>query len=131
MDFAFGWLFRGFNRVFARGAEAYSGGVKRTLGRKAVMLGLYAVLAASTVLLFRAVPGGFVPVQDKQYLVSVIQLPDGASLDRTEAVVRQVGEIALKEPGVQAAVQHPGLSVNGFTSSSSAGIMFVTLDRKS
>jgi multidrug efflux pump len=125
MDFAFGWLFRGFNRVFARGAEAYSGGVKRTLGRKAVMLGVYALLAASTVLLFRAVPGGFVPVQDKQYLVSVIQLPDGASLDRTEAVVRQVGEIALKEPGVQAAVQFPGLSVNGLTNSSNSAVVFL------
>jgi multidrug efflux pump len=125
MDFAFGWLFRGFNRVFARGAEAYSGGVKRTLGRKAVMLGLYAVLAAATVLLFQAVPGGFVPVQDKQYLVSVIQLPDGASLDRTEAVVRQLGEIALKEPGVQAAVQFPGLSVNGLTNSSNSAVVFL------
>jgi multidrug efflux pump len=125
MDFAFGWLFRGFNRVFARGAEAYSGGVKRTLGRKAVMLGLYAVLAGATVLLFQAVPGGFVPVQDKQYLVSVIQLPDGASLDRTEEVVRQVGEIALKEPGVQAAVQFPGLSVNGLTNSSNSAVVFL------
>jgi multidrug efflux pump len=125
IDRLFGWLFRGFNRVFARGAEAYSGGVKRTLGRKVVMLGVYAVLAAATVLLFRAVPGGFVPVQDKQYLVSVIQLPDGASLDRTEEVVRQVGEIALKEPGVQAAVQFPGLSVNGLTNSSNSAVVFL------
>jgi multidrug efflux pump len=125
MNFAFGWLFRGFNRVFARGAEAYSGGVKRTLGRKAIMLGVYAALAAGTVLLFGAVPGGFVPVQDKQYLVTIIQLPDGASLDRTEAVVRQVGKIALKEPGVQAAVQFPGLSVNGLTNSSNSAVVFL------
>ncbi len=125
IDKLFGWLFRGFNRAFSRGAEAYSGGVKRSLGRKAVMLGVYAVLAASTILLFKAVPGGFVPVQDKQYLVSIIQLPDGASLDRTEAVVRQVGEIALKEPGVQAAVQFPGLSVNGLTNSSNSGVVFL------
>jgi multidrug efflux pump len=125
IDRLFGWLFRGFNRVFSRGAKAYSGGVKRTLGRKAVMLGVYALLAASTVLLFRAVPGGFVPVQDKQYLVTIIQLPDGASLDRTEAIVRQVGEIALKEPGVQAAVQFPGLSVNGLTNSSNSAVVFL------
>jgi multidrug efflux pump len=125
IDRLFGWLFRGFNRVFARGAESYSTGVKRGLGRKAAMLGVYAILAASTVLLFKAVPGGFVPVQDKQYLVSVIQLPDGASLDRTEAVVRQVGEIALKEPGIQAAVQFPGLSVNGLTNSSNSAVVFL------
>jgi multidrug efflux pump len=125
IDRLFGWLFRGFNKAFTRGAKAYSGGVGRTLGRKAVMLGVYAVLAASTVLLFRAVPGGFVPVQDKQYLVTIIQLPDGASLDRTEAIVRQVGEIALKEPGVQAAVQFPGLSVNGLTNSSNSAVVFL------
>jgi multidrug efflux pump len=125
IEFAFGWLFRGFNRVFTRGAEAYSGGVRRSIARKVVMLGVYAVLAAGTVLLFRAVPGGFVPVQDKQYLVSVIQLPDGASLDRTEAVVRQVGEIAMKEPGVQAAVQFPGMSVNGLTNSSNSALVFL------
>jgi multidrug efflux pump len=125
IDRLFGWLFRGFNKVFTRGAEAYSGSVGRTLGRKAVMLGVYAVLAAATVLLFRAVPGGFVPVQDKQYLVTIIQLPDGASLDRTEAIVRQVGEIALKEPGVQAAVQFPGLSVNGLTNSSNSAVVFL------
>jgi multidrug efflux pump len=125
IDRLFGWLFRGFNRVFSRGAEAYSGGVALALGRKVAMLGIYAALAAATVLLFRAVPGGFVPVQDKQYLVSVIQLPDGASLDRTEAVVRQVGEIALKEPGIQAAVQFPGLSVNGLTNSSNSAVVFL------
>jgi multidrug efflux pump len=125
IDSLFGWLFRGFNHIFARGADAYSGGVARALGRKAAMLGVYAVLAAGTVLLFRAVPGGFVPVQDKQYLVTVIQLPDGASLDRTEAVVREVGEIALKEPGVQAAVQFPGLSVNGLTNSSNSAVVFL------
>jgi multidrug efflux pump len=128
IDRLFGWLFRGFNRVFARGAEAYSGGVRRTLSRKAVMLGLYAVLAGATILLFHAVPGGFVPVQDKQYLVSVIQLPDGASLDRTEAIVREMSEIALKQPGVQAAVQFPGLSVNGLTNSSNSAVVFLALD---
>jgi len=96
MDRLFGWLFRGFNRVFSRGAEAYSGGVKRSLGRKAVMLGVYAVLAASTVLLFKAVPGGFVPAQDKQYLVGFAQLPDGATLDRSEDVIRRMSDIARR-----------------------------------
>jgi multidrug efflux pump len=73
------------------------------------------------------VPGGFVPAQDKQYLVGFAQLPSGASLDRTEAVIRRMGEIALKQPGVESAVAFPGLSINGFTNSSSAGIVFVTL----
>src|SRR5262249_56986645 len=77
--------------------------------------------------LFKTVPGGFVPGQDKQYLVGFAQLPDGATLDRTEEVIRQMSDIALKQPGVESAVAFPGLSISGFTNSSSAGIVFVTL----
>ena len=65
------------------------------------------------------------PGQDKQYLVGFAQLPDGATLDRTEEVIRRMSDIALKEPGVESAVAFPGLSINGFTNSSNAGIVFV------
>ena len=65
--------------------------------------------------------------QDKQYLVGFAQLPDGATLDRTEDVIRRMSDIALKQPGVESAVAFPGLSINGFTNSSNAGIVFVTL----
>jgi multidrug efflux pump len=127
MDKTLGWLFRGFNRLFSAGSRAYGGGVSRVISRKAVMMGLYLVLAVATFGLFKAVPGGFVPAQDKQYLVSFAQLPDGATLDRTDAVIRQMSDIALKQPGVEASVAFPGLSINGFTNSSNAGIVFVTL----
>ncbi|AKJ29886.1 efflux RND transporter permease subunit [Caldimonas brevitalea] len=127
MDRWFGWLFRGFNRAFGRGAEAYSGGVKRAIARRALVFGVYLALVGVTFVLFRAVPGGFVPGQDKQYLVGFAQLPDGATLDRTEEVIRRMGEIALKQPGVESAIAFPGLSINGFTNSSNAGIVFVTL----
>jgi multidrug efflux pump len=90
-------------------------------------MGVYAVLLALTAGLAWVVPGGFVPAQDKQYLIGFAQLPSGASLDRTEAVIRQMGEIALAQPGVESAVAFPGLSINGFTNSSSAGIVFATL----
>ncbi|TQF08237.1 efflux RND transporter permease subunit, partial [Myxococcus llanfairpwllgwyngyllgogerychwyrndrobwllllantysiliogogogochensis] len=76
---------------------------------------------------FKAVPGGFVPAQDKQYLVGFAQLPDGATLDRTEDVIRRMGEIVKKNPNVEDAIAFPGLSINGFTNSSNAGIVFVTL----
>src|SRR5207244_12555742 len=76
---------------------------------------------------FEHVPPGFVPVQDKQYLVSFAQLPDGATLERTEKVIREMSDIALHEPGVESAVAFPGLSINGFINSASAGIVFVTL----
>ena len=127
MDFAFGWLFRGFNFVFRRGSEAYGGGVRRVLSRKAIMMGVYLLLIGATFVLFRAVPGGFVPGQDKQYLVGFAQLPDGATLDRTEDVIRRMSDIALKTPGVEHAVAFPGLSINGFTNSSNAGIVFAVL----
>jgi multidrug efflux pump len=127
MNRLFGGFFRWFNRVFKRGSTSYGRGVKGVLSRKSLMLGVYAVLLGATVLIANVVPGGFVPAQDKEYLIAFAQLPNGATLDRTEAVIRKMGDIALKQPGVEHAVAFPGLSVNGFTNSSSAGIVFVTL----
>ncbi len=128
IDFVFGWFFRGFNKVFKSGSNQYSSGVTKLLTRKSIAVVLYGALLGLTYTGFHQVPQGFVPVQDKQYLVSFAQLPDGATLERTEAVIREMGTIALEEPGVSNAVQFPGLSINGFTNSSSAGIVFVTLD---
>ena len=127
MDRVFGRFFRGFNGLFKSGSERYGTGVTRLLGRKAGALGVYAVLIGLTYVGFQAVPPGFVPVQDKQYLVSFAQLPEGATLDRSEEVIRKMSAIALAEPGVANAVSFPGLSINGFTNSASAGIVFVTL----
>jgi multidrug efflux pump len=121
------WFFRGFNKYFGAATNAYSRSVGGVLSRKTLMMGMYVVLLAATGLLFRAVPGGFVPAQDKQYLIGFAQLPDGATLDRTEDVIRRMGEIMLKHPGVENAVSFPGLSINGFTTSSNAGIAFAVL----
>ena len=127
MDFLFGWFFRGFNAVFSRGSRAYSSGVKGVISRKTLMMGVYLLLVGATVFFFKAVPPGFVPPQDKQYLVGFTQLPDGASLDRTEEVIRRISDISLKVPGVESAIAFPGLSINGFTNSSNAGIVFLSL----
>jgi len=127
MDRVFGGFFRAFNRVFHRGSEAYSGGVRRVVGRKALMMVMYLALAALTVGLFKAVPSGFVPAQDKQYLIGFAQLPDGATLDRTDEVIQRMGEITKQNPNVEDAIAFPGLSINGFTNSSNAGIVFATL----
>ena len=127
MDRLLGRFFRGFNFVFRRGSQAYGGGVRRVISRKALMIGVYLVLVGVTFALFRTVPGGFVPAQDKQYLVGFARLPDGATLDRTEDVIRRMSDIAMKHPGVESAVAFPGLSIAGFTNSTNAGIVFVTL----
>jgi len=127
IDRAFGWLFRPFNRLFHRGAGRYVAGTRRLQGKGPAALAVYAALIALTAFGFTHVPTGFVPTQDKQYLVSFAQLPDAASLDRTEGVIKRMSAIALKQPGVQSAVAFPGLSINGFTNASNAGIVFVTL----
>ncbi len=127
MDRVFGGLFRGFNRFFHRGSEAYSGGVRRVISRKALMMAVYLALAGLTLGLFKVVPSGFVPAQDKQYLIGFAQLPDGATLDRTEEVIQRMGEITKLNPNVEAAIAFPGLSINGFTNSSNSGIVFATL----
>jgi multidrug efflux pump len=127
MDRAFGWLFRGFNTVFGRGSEAYSAGVKRVISRKTLMFAIYLALAAATVGIFKIVPSGFVPAQDKQYLIGFAQLPDGATLDRTEEVIRRMGTIMERNPNVESTLAFPGLSINGFTNSSNSGIVFAML----
>jgi multidrug efflux pump len=127
MDGLFGGFFRGFNWLFHRSSNGYSHGVRGVLRHKSVAVGIYAVLLGVTALGFYTVPTGYIPQQDKMYLVGFAQLPDGATLDRTEAVMRQMSDIALKEEGVEHAVAFPGLSINGFINSSSAGIVFVTL----
>ena len=124
---AFGWLFRPFNRFFDWSANRYSLGVAAVIRKSAVALLLYVGLIGLTFLGFKSVPTGFVPTQDKQYLVAFAQLPDAASLDRTEAVIRRMSDLALKYPGVESAVAFPGLSINGFTVSPNSGIVFVCL----
>ncbi len=128
MDKYLGWLFHGFNKVFKRGADAYSRNVSGFIARKSVMLAIYAVLFGIGILLFKVVPAGFVPAQDKQYLVGFAQLPNGATLDRTENVIRRMGDIVNKQPGVAHSVAFPGLSINGFTNSSDSGIVFTPLN---
>ena len=91
------------------------------------MMGIYVLLIGLTIFMFNIVPQGYVPGQDKQYLVSFAQLPNGASLDRTEKVIRRMSDIALAHKGVESSVAFPGLSIAGFSNSPNSGIVFVTL----
>ncbi|MBR9726810.1 efflux RND transporter permease subunit [Shewanella intestini] len=122
------WLFKPFNRIFDKGSNGYQALVKKLIRFSVVVGVIYIGLVGSTVGLFHSVPGGFIPQQDKQYLVAIAQLPDAASLDRTSDVIKHMQAIALKVPGVANTVAFPGLSVNGFTNSTNSGIVFVTLD---
>jgi multidrug efflux pump len=122
-----GPLFGRFNRVLATGTEWQSHKVRRALSRKTAMLAMYGVLVAASFALLETVPRGFVPTQDKQYLIAFANLPAAASLDRSDKVIERMTTIARRDPDVESAIGFPGLSVNGFTNSSNAGIVFVIL----
>lgn len=128
LDFCFGWFFKLFNKGFGRSQKSYSKSVRTFAMRKGIMMVLFSGLVGFSVYSFTIVPNGFVPAQDKGYLISFAQLPPGATLERTEEVMRKMADIAMEQEGVLGAVQFPGLSVNGFVNSPAAGIVFITLD---
>ena len=128
MDRLFGWFFRGFDTVFHRSAGGYAWVVARFMRVKFLLVLVYLGLLFATWQAFMKVPGGFIPPPDKQYLIGFAQLPDAASLERTDKILKRMTDIALKTPGVKNVVSFPGLSINGFMNSSNAGLLFIGLD---
>jgi multidrug efflux pump subunit AcrB len=128
VNWALGRFFRGFNWVFDRTTQAYSKAVGWGLRLSAIVLLVYVGLIGLTGFGFTQVPSGFVPPQDKGYLIANIQLPDAASLERTLEVTQAVEKIALETPGVAHTVAIPGQSfvLNAF--SSNYGSMFIILE---
>jgi multidrug efflux pump len=123
MDRVFGGFFGWFNRFFNRASHSYETGVTGVLKRKAVAGGVRRAGVAAG-FMFKLVPPGFVPAQDKQYLIGFAQLPDGASLDRTEAVIRKMSDIA-KASGVRFAF--PACRSTASPTAPNAGIVFTAL----
>jgi multidrug efflux pump len=128
IDALFGWFFRGFNYVFKRSSSGYAKGVKGVLRHRFLAMLVYAGLIGAAFWMFQTTPTGFVPAQDKQYLIGFAQLPDGATLHRTQDIIHRMSDIVMKEKGVKNAIAFPGLSINGFAASSSAGVVFVALE---
>jgi multidrug efflux pump len=120
-------FFDGFNWVFTRLSNGYGQVVRGLLRISVIMLLVYGGLVALTIVGFRVVPTGFIPQQDKGYLVANAQLPDASSLDRTDAVVARMNRIALADPGVAHTIGLPGYSVLTSTNISSSGGMFIVL----
>jgi hydrophobe/amphiphile efflux-1 (HAE1) family protein len=126
-DFAAGWFFRGFNRVFGAATAGYTRVVNRLLRVSAIVLAVYVGLLFLTGYEFKTVAGGFIPTQDQGYIIILAQLPDGASLQRTDAVLEQLSQIVLKIPGVDHAVEIGGFSGLDGSTRSNAGTVFATL----
>ncbi len=128
IDRLFGWLFRPFNRFFASGSQRYQQGVSRVLGRRGAVFVVYLLLLAAAGVMFKTVPGGFIPTQDKLYLIGGVKMPEGASLERTDAVIRKISAIGLSVDGVTDAVAFPGLNALQFTNTPNTGTVFFALE---
>ncbi len=128
---ALGGFFAAFNWAFDRVIEVYGRSVALVLRISVIALLVYGGLMGLTYLGFKAVPAGFIPAQDKGYLVVNVQLPDGAALDRTDKIVKQMSAIARdaeKIPGVWHTIDLPGYSALLGTNISNVGGMFVILE---
>jgi multidrug efflux pump len=128
INFAFGWFFRLFNKAFDATNRGYTSVLRRVLRLSAVALLVYVGLLGLTYLGFRSTPTGFIPAQDSGYLLVNVQLPDAASLGRSDAVVRRLVEDAKGVPGVRATFGIAGFSLIAGGTQSSAGAIFVILE---
>ncbi|WP_313683509.1 multidrug efflux RND transporter permease subunit OqxB [Pantoea sp.] len=127
IDRLFGWLFRPFNRFFQRSADGYQSLVGKTLRRRGAVFGVYVLLLAGAGWMFHSVPGGFIPTQDKLYLIGGVKMPEGSSLARTDEVIRKMSEIGMNTEGVAYAVAFPGLNALQFTNTPNTGTVFFGL----
>ena len=120
-------LFAWFNRGFARVSHGYVRSVGGIIARPSRWLACFAVMLVLIVVLARRVPSGFIPTEDKGYFGLVVQLPDGASLQRTTAVTQRIEQYLLKQPSVAYAVSFVGLSFILGTNQTNTASMFVLL----
>jgi multidrug efflux pump len=128
VNWVLGFFFRGFNWVFERATRAYGTTVGWSLRLSAIVLLVYAGLIGLTGFGFSRIPAGFIPMQDKGYLVTNIQLPDSASLERTLEVTDAVEKISLETPGVAHTLCLPGMSYVLNANSSNYSNVFVILE---
>jgi multidrug efflux pump subunit AcrB len=123
-----GWFFRGFNRLFDRMTGAYGATVGRVLRLSAVVIVIYVGLLGMTYWQFQRTPTGFIPQQDKGYLILNVQLPDSASAERTQSVLHQIEALARKTPGVKHTVGIAGQSLILSANAPNLGSLYVLLD---
>ena len=127
LDSVLGAFFVRFNRIFNGASHRSSTRIGAVLGRVPRLLVIYVGLLVLTIVAFRSVPPGFIPTQDKQYLFGIALLPEGSSIDRTDAFVSKMTDIALKTPGVQSVVAFPGLNAVHFTNTPNTATLFIGL----
>ena len=127
IDRLFGWVFRPFNRFFSKNAQRYERGVSKALGRRGAVFAIYAGLLLATGLMFQVVPKGFIPVQDKSYIIAGVKMPEGSSIERTDAALQKIGKIAMGIEGTQNDVAFPGFNPLQFINTPNYGVTFINL----
>ena len=128
LNVTIGWFFRGFNRLLTWGTAGYAALERGALRLAVVALLIYVGLLYVTYRGFKSVPTGFIPTQDAGYLIVNLQMPDAASFDRTDRVIRRLAEIANKTEGVRDTFAITGYSVLTGTNQSNIAAMFVVLN---
>jgi hydrophobe/amphiphile efflux-1 (HAE1) family protein len=120
-------FFRPFDRGFAAVVRGYDRVVRALLPRRVLVLGVFAALGLATLVVARLVPTGFLPTEDQGYFITSFQLPDGASLDRTFEVAKQVEQVLLSTPGIVGTNLFGGFDALTQTFPPNFGSVFVTL----
>jgi len=128
VNLVLGKFFRGFNWIFEWGTQVYGNAVGWCLRLSTIVLLIYVGLIGLTGFGFSRIPAGFIPMQDKGYLVTNIQLPDSSSLERTLEATDKVEKIALETPGVAHTLSLPGMSYVLNASSSSYSNVFIIFE---
>lgn len=121
------FIFRAFNYLFESAREKYGKVICILVRRPVIMMFIFLILLGCTYAVYQKVPGGFIPQQDQGYLIVVVDLPKGASLERTDEVVLKATKIAQDNPGVINVVAIAGLSAATFSTASNSAAMFILL----
>ncbi len=121
------WFFDGFNRLFDKLSLGYGNVTRRLVRLSVLVLVVYGGLIGLAVYQFQRAPTGFIPQQDQGYLITVIQLPPGSSMERTDKVVREATKLALSVEGTAHTAGFAGFDGATFTNAPNSGAIFVTL----
>jgi HAE1 family hydrophobic/amphiphilic exporter-1 len=121
-------IYRAFNAIYDRGEQAYARLVRRMASHAGVACVIALTLVGGAVYGLSRIPTGFLPIEDQGYLLATVQLPDGASLERTHATLQQVADIASKTPGVDKVLSIAGISaLDNNASLANAGVVYIVL----
>ena len=122
------WFYRGFNAVYDRVERAYAGLIGRLVAHSNVSVIVALILIGIAGYGLSRVPTGFIPIEDQGYLLAAVQLPDGASLDRTQRVLDRVSEMSGKTPGVEQVISIAGIAaLDNSSSLANAGVAYIML----